>query len=159
MSTNVGTEKSFIEKDNDLNAGARDNVSPISEPIENIVESSTEVLSDKLGAVKLKLSDNLSVAAEKVHQTSDVAQDFLFDKSDKVNTFAHSTIEKASHLGHRAADALDASSGYVREFDMAEKRDQVLGTIRERPEISLAIAGAFGLAIGLLVGRAMGSRR
>lgn len=164
MSTNAGTQNSFNANDQNT-----EGTSKITESVEGLVESSTEGLTDKLGAAKLKLSDNLSVAAEKVHQKSDVAQDYLFEKSDKVNdfahntsdkmnSFAHNTIEKANHLGHRAADALDASSGYVRDFDFAEKREQVMGTIRERPEISIAIAGAFGLAVGLLIGRALGNR-
>jgi hypothetical protein len=42
----------------------------------------------------------------------------------------------------------------VREFDLAEKKEQVLGAIKERPELSIAVAGIGGLLIGLLIGRA-----
>lgn len=121
--------------------------------VDETTESYKERIAEKLGEVKTKVSDNLSVAAEKVHARSDAAQDFLFEKSDKVNTYAHQTIEKANHLGHKAADALDVSSGYVRNFDLAETRQQVMDTIKQRPEVSIAVAGVFGLLIGLLIGR------
>ena len=116
-------------------------------------ESYKERIAEKLGEVKVKVSENLSGVAERVHEKSDAAQDFLFEKTDKVNSYAHQTIEKANHLGHRAADALDASSGYVRDFNLAETRQQVLETIKQRPEVSIAVAGVFGLLIGLLIGR------
>lgn len=127
--------------------------SDAAEAIDETTESYKERIAEKLGEVKIKVSDNLSGAAERVHEKSDAAQDFLFDKSDKVNSYAHQTIEKANHLGHRAADALDASSGYVRNFDLAETRQQVAETIKQRPEISIAVAGVFGFLIGFLIGR------
>lgn len=116
-------------------------------------ETSQAPFSEKIGAFKEKVSDNLSDIAEKVHVRSDTAQNYLFEKSDKVNSYAHNTIEAANQVGHRAGDALNASSGYIRNFDLAETRQQVMDTIKQRPEVSIAVAGVFGLLIGLLIGR------
>lgn len=160
MSNNTGTRTA---SDN-LNINETGNVTQTGAAIQNVAESLAETVdgsaeslkeqfSEKIGAFKEKVSDNLSGIAGKVHDGSDTAQDFLIDKTDKVNTYAHHTIEAANHLGHRAADALDASSGYVRNFDLAETRQQVMATIKQRPEVSIAVAGVFGLLIGLLIGR------
>jgi ElaB/YqjD/DUF883 family membrane-anchored ribosome-binding protein len=119
----------------------------------NSAESVREQFTEKVGAFKEKVSDNLSGIAEKVHERSDTTQDYLLEKSDKVNSYAHQTIEAANQFGHRAADALDASSGYVKNFDLAETRHNVMETIKQRPEVSIAVAGVFGLLIGLLIGR------
>jgi ElaB/YqjD/DUF883 family membrane-anchored ribosome-binding protein len=137
----------------DTSAAIENIASDTIQAIDETTESYKERIAEKLGEVKFKVSENLSGAAEKVHEKSDAAQDFLFDKTDKVNSYAHQTIEKANHLGHRAADALDASSGYVKNFDLAETRQQVMETIKQRPEVSIAVAGVFGLLIGLLIGR------
>ncbi|HLA96458.1 MAG TPA: hypothetical protein VK612_12110 [Pyrinomonadaceae bacterium] len=150
MNNNSGTQQSVESTENTLiNGGDNRETSSFAG-----TEPYTDRIADKLSSVKIKVSDNLQGAAEKVHEKSDVAQDYLLEKSDKVNTFAHQTIEKANQLGHKAAEAIDASSGYVRDFDIAEKREQVLGAIKERPELSLAVAGISGLLIGLLIGRA-----
>jgi ElaB/YqjD/DUF883 family membrane-anchored ribosome-binding protein len=154
MNNNTGTQNALEETDLSNGAVQGENTS-LTESLSDTVEPYTERIAEKLTAVKLKVSDNLSGAAEKIHSSSDAAQDYLFDKSDKVNTFAHHTIEKANNLGHRAADALDASSGYIKNFDLAETKGQVLNTVKERPEISLAIAGFSGLLIGLLIGRSL----
>jgi len=83
-----------------------------------------EQISETTAAYKAKVSDNLSGAAEKVNQIS-----------------------------HRAGDALNASSEYVKNFDLAETTQQVKKTIKQKPGFSLVIAGIFGLLIGLLIGR------
>ena len=100
-----------------------------------------------------KISDNVAGAAEKVDQKSNTAQVFLGDKADVINEYAYKTIEKANEIGHRAADVLAVSSNYVKNFDFAEARQQVTTTIKNKPELSIAVAGIFGLLIGLLIGR------
>jgi ElaB/YqjD/DUF883 family membrane-anchored ribosome-binding protein len=121
-------------------------------------------LEDKAAVYKEKVSDNLLGAAETVHEKSDSAQDYLnqkadnlveftHQKADSVNEFAHQTIGKANHLGHRAAEALNTSSDYVRNFDFEDARTQLQRTIQQKPELSIAIAGIFGFAIGLLISR------
>lgn len=154
MGSTLGIQEASEKFDlKEATASIENTASDVVQAVDETTESYKERLAEKLGEVKLKVSDNLSGAAEKVHEKSDAAQDFLFDKSDKVNSYAHQTIEKANTLGHRAADALDASSGYVRNFDLAETRQQVMDTIKQRPEVSIAVAGVFGLLIGLLIGR------
>lgn len=158
MESNFGIQQNNDNFDLKEAATAVENTAPDAiQGMDETAESYKERIAGKLGEVKVKVSENLSGAAEKVHERSDAAQDFLFEKTDKVNSFAHQTIEKANHLGHRAADALDASSGYVKDFNLAETRQQVMDTIKQRPEVSIAVAGVFGLVIGLLIGRS--SRR
>jgi ElaB/YqjD/DUF883 family membrane-anchored ribosome-binding protein len=108
---------------------------------------------DKANIYKEKVSDNLSGAAGKVHEKSDTAQEYLNQKADSVNDFAHQTIGKANELGHRAAEALNTSSDYVRNFDLEEAGTRIKTTVQQRPEISIAVAGIFGLMLGLLIGR------
>lgn len=120
----------------------------------NKVEQEIHVKADQSGETasnyKGKVSDNL---AEKDNKKSDSAQGFLSDKADIINEYAHNTIEKANQIGHRAADALAHSSDYVKNFDFAKTRQQIKGTIKDKPELSIAVAGVFGLLIGLLIGR------
>lgn len=137
----------------DAGAALETTAAGISDSMDNSAETIKEQFSEKVGAFKEKVSENLSGIAEKVHERSDTAQDYLLEKSDKVNAYAHQTIETANQFGHRAADALDASSGYVKNFDLAETRQNVMESIRQRPEVSIAVAGVFGLLIGLLIGR------
>lgn len=110
-------------------------------------------LGDKATVYKEKVSDNLSTVAEKVHEKSDTAQNYLDQKADSINEIAHQTIGKANEIGHRAAEALTTSSDYVRNFDFEETRGQIKTSIQQRPELSIAIAGIFGLMLGMLIGR------
>lgn len=154
MNNNIGI-KAAADNLNLQDAGAAisKTAGEMGDSLNESAETAKEQFSEKVGAFKEKVSDNLLGIAEKVHEKSDTAQDYLLEKSDKVNSYAHQTIEAAGHLGHRAADALDASSGYVKNFDLAETRQNVVESIRQRPEVSIAVAGVFGLLIGLLIGR------
>jgi len=40
--------------------------------------------------------------------------------AEKLNEYTHQAIGKANQFGHRAGDALDASSDYVKNFDLSE---------------------------------------
>ena len=159
---------------NDLNEGT---VQPVDEDIAGLLEPTGTLnlvkddlktkfsqIEDKANVVKEKVSENLLGAAQKVHEKSDTASTFLdqkvdsineftHTKADSINEFAHQTIEKANHLGHRAADALGTSSEYLRNFDFEEARGQIKTTIQKKPELSLAVAGIFGLMLGLMIGR------
>jgi ElaB/YqjD/DUF883 family membrane-anchored ribosome-binding protein len=108
---------------------------------------------EKLHLLKESVAENLSATAGSVHDRSDAAQAYLDQKADSVNEFAHRTIGKVNYLGHKTADALETSSGYLKELDLAEKRQMIKANISRRPEISIAVAAAFGLTIGLLLGR------
>lgn len=117
------------------------------------VQAKAEQFGETAGNYKEKVSDNLAGAADKIHAKSDTAQGFLSDKADIINEYAQNTIEKVNQIGHRAADALSNSSEYVKNFDISETRQQVKNSIKDKPELSIAIAGVFGLLIGLLIGR------
>ena len=128
----------------------------IKENLDN-VSNSTEKLKDKVvqkvGETKEKVTENLSTAADKFHEKSDTAQEFLASGADNLNEYAHQAIGKVNQIGHRAADALNSSSEYINNFDYEKTKQQVVETIKEKPQIGLAIAGIFGLIIGLILGR------
>ncbi|MGI8885145.1 MAG: hypothetical protein ACR2IA_12970 [Pyrinomonadaceae bacterium] len=128
----------------------------IKETIENGTNS-TENIKDKVvqkvGETKEKVTENLSTAADKFHEKSDTAQEFLASGADNLNEYAHQAIGKVNQIGHRAADALSSSSDYINNFDYEKTKQQVVETIKEKPQIGLAIAGLFGLIIGLILGR------
>lgn len=144
--------------------GFTDKAAQTFETVKDELKTKITQIEDKAAVYKEKVSDNLLGAAEKVHEKSDTAQNYLDQKADKINDFthqkadsindlAHQTIGKANEIGHRAAEALNTSSDYVRNFDFEEARTQVRTTIQQKPAVSIAIAGIFGLMIGLLIGR------
>jgi ElaB/YqjD/DUF883 family membrane-anchored ribosome-binding protein len=127
----------------------RENVENISESTENFKEKVVQ----KVGETKEKVTGNLSNLANKLHERSDSAQEFLDGRTDNLNEYAHQAIGKANQFGHRAADALNSSTDYINNFDFDKTKQQVVETIKQKPQIGLAIAGLFGLIIGLLLGR------
>ncbi len=111
-----------------------------------------------------KAADGLSHVAGRIHDRSDTAKDYLGEKvtnieefvGEKTNEIADSSrkkLETASTLGHRAAEFLDKSSESIRNADLEEAKDRMMTTLRERPEIGIAVAGAFGMLIGYLLGK------
>ncbi len=138
-------------------AEIKDNITSKAENTIDKVKQGVQVKAEQIGETagnyKGKVSGNLAGAADKVHEKSDTAQGFLSDKADVINEYAHNTIEKVNQIGQRAADVLANSSDYIKNFDIAETRQQVKTTIKDKPELSIAIAGIFGLLIGLLIGR------
>lgn len=113
--------------------------------------------------LKFKLADNLSTAANTVHDKSDSvkeAADSGIDKTKnviesglgKANSMAHTAVAKANSLGHRTASVMESTSQYVKDFDLAEAKEELKAKVAAKPELSLITAGFFGLAIGLLVG-------
>jgi len=141
MNTNTGTKK------------VKENIKEATAAVESKIGQYLETSSEKLETAKGKISDNLSGAAEKIHDNSDKAQVYLKEKADQFNETAHEKIEKANKLGHRAASAIENSSDYVKNFDIAEAGNKIKNTVRQKPQIGIALAGIFGLLIGLLVGR------
>lgn len=128
----------------------------IKENIENVSESAEnfkDKVVQKVGETKEKVTDNLSTVADKFHEKSDTAQEFLDTRADNINQYAHQAIDKVNQYGHKAADAINSSSEYLNNFDYESTKRQVVGTIKEKPQVGFAIAGIFGLLIGLLIGR------
>ena len=135
--------------------------------IENLKNRASDVkekVSANLSGAAEKVSANLSGAADTVHTKTDAVQENLIGKADKVGEFAqqaagkvdeyaHQTVEKANQIGHKAADVLASSSDYIKNFDLEETKQQVKESFKEKPELTIAIAGIFGLLIGLLLGR------
>lgn len=117
------------------------------------VKENIEDISESTENFKEKVSGNISNAANKIHEKSDTAQEFFETRADNLNEYAHQAIEKVNQFGHRAADALNNSTEYISNFDFDKTKQQVVGTIKEKPQIGFAIAGLFGLIIGLLLGR------
>ena len=149
-------------KENDLSISGRQGITGIEQPEDS--NDKVENLKNKADEVKEKVTNNLSGAADKVHTRVDSAQEFLDEKTDKAgelakqaaakaNEYAHQTIDKANQIGQKAATAISSSSDYIRNFDLEETKQQVKESFKEKPELTVAIAGIFGLLIGLLIGR------
>lgn len=132
---------------------AKTNFADKKDNIEGGVNQALENSGKKLENIKGKVSENLAEAADKLHKNSDTAQEFLSVKADRFNKFAHGKIEKANQLGHRAANVLENSSDYVKKLDFSETGDKIKKTVSQKPQVGIALAGVFGLLIGLLVGR------
>lgn len=141
MNSDTATKKTKIN-----NAEAKDEA-------RKEINSSAATYNERIENAKDKISGNLSGAAEKLHKSSDKAQDFLKVKADRFNESAREKIEKAGQMGHRAASAIENSSDYVKNFDFAEAGSKIKQTVKQKPQIGIALAGIFGLLIGLLVGR------
>ena len=99
---------------------------------------------------KNSVSDNFSGVYEKNNQKSETSPEVL---TEQVNKPANKTGADTGRSGHRTENVLNASSEYLKNFDLAETTQQVKKTIKQNPGVSFAIAGIFGLLIGLLVGR------
>ncbi len=131
----------------------KDKTAEKAENIKQGVQQKAEKLGEKTSEYKSKVSENISGAADKFDKSPNNAQGFLNGKTDVINEYAHQTIEKVNEIGHRAAAVLANSSDYIKKFDAAETRQQIKKSIKQKPELSLAIAGVFGLLIGLMIGR------
>lgn len=150
--TNLGPKKATEIGSSETN-NIVNKVSETATKIQEQLKAKTEQLGETAGKAKEKVSENLANAAGTVHTKADTAQEVLDEKADVLNEYAHQTINKANQYGHRAADALESSSEYLKNFDYEETKDQIIETIREKPQIGFALAGILGLIIGLLLGR------
>src|SRR5690606_24739967 len=94
-------------------------------------------------------SDSVKEAADSgIDKTKNVIESGL----GKANSMAHTAVAKANSLGHRTASVMESTSQYVKDFDLAEAKQELNAKVAAKPELSLITAGFFGLAIGLLVG-------
>ncbi|MCW5961571.1 MAG: hypothetical protein KIS76_15515 [Pyrinomonadaceae bacterium] len=126
--------------------------------LKDSLNAGLHLVQEKTAVAKEKVSENLAAAAEQIHVKSDQTTGFLDKKADSFGEFAHETIGRANDLGHKAGDALASTSDFVKNFEFNEARKQVAATVRQHPGRALTIAGIFGLAIGLLIGRNSKSR-
>lgn len=106
-----------------------------------------------ISTVKDSVATGLATAAERVHEKADTTEEYLNSKAEKVHEIAQHAFERVNKAGHKTADMLSTTSDYVKDLDLREKRQQLRSTISHRPELSIAIAGIFGLAVGVLLGR------
>ena len=122
-----------------------------------------DAVENRAANLKFKLADNLSSVASTVHDKSDTvktaadsgldrAKDVMETGIEKANDLAHSAVAKANSLGHKTASAMENTSGYVKDFDITEVKNELRAKVVARPELSLATAGIFGLVVGLLIG-------
>ncbi len=111
-----------------------------------------------------RVADTLSNTAESIHSKADTAKAYLSSKAKNAEDLlrkktyeagdrAQQTIGKGNELGHKTAEALSRSSEYIRDFDANQAKDQMLASLKRRPEMTLTAVGLFALAIGFLVGR------
>jgi ElaB/YqjD/DUF883 family membrane-anchored ribosome-binding protein len=133
------------------------------------IQETKDAVENKATNLKFKLADNLSSVASTVHDRSDTvktaadsgldrAKDVMETGIEKANDLAHSAVAKANSLGHRTASAMENTSDYVKDLDIAEVTKELRAKVAARPEVSIAVAGVFGLAIGLLIGNRFRNR-
>ena len=95
--------------------------------------------------------------AEKAHDLTQRAVDRTYDLTqsaiDKSQELGQTAVGAIGTAGHYVADAVSSTSNYVKDFEFAEAKKQIRESIVERPGVSVAIAGIFGLLIGLSLGR------
>lgn len=121
----------------------------VKEKIEENLESAT----DKAENLKGRVSDNISNIADKIHQGTDSGKAFLDDRVEKTNVLAHEALDKASRIGHQAADAITNSSEYIKNFDIENARESVKNAVKEKPEVLILAVGVLGFAVGYLLGK------
>lgn len=97
-----------------------------------------------------------SVSENKLKNTeaSDKAENirkYLDDKKDIVNEYAQNTIHKVNELSQRASEVFTGSADYVKNFDFDNAKKQLETRVKEKPGMSLVIAGGLGLLIGLII--------
>lgn len=123
-----------------------------------VANDAAQNLDGKTDRFKVRLADNLSSAASKVHERSDRAEGVLNAGVDTVHDYAQNAVHKANVIAHKTAGALESTSDYVKDFKFSEAEEQLRAAVVNRPAVSLAAAGFFGLAIGLLLGRRASGR-
>ncbi|MGI8788012.1 MAG: DUF883 family protein [Pyrinomonadaceae bacterium] len=92
-------------------------------------------------------------AEEKVKSAAGQVSETINAYKEKAFEYTQQGLDKANQLKRQAADALASSTDYIKNLDLEETRQQLRATVKERPEVSIAIAGIFGLLIGLIIGR------
>ena len=153
--SNAGTKKVREKSSPKITdaSGIVNNVAETAAKLQEQVKVRTGQIGETVGKAREKVSANLINVAGSIHTNADNAQKILDEKADKFNDYAHQALNKANQLGHRTADALDSSSNYIKNFDYEETKEQVIETFREKPQLGFALAGIFGLIVGLLIGR------
>ena len=99
---------------------------------------------------KKTVSVNQSDTAEKNHRKSETSQESSTSRSNANDGKTGGKIDQSAAW---TANVVDASSEYIKNFDLAKTTQKVKKTIKQNPGFSFAIAGIFGLFIGLMVGR------
>lgn len=95
-------------------------------------------------------SENKSKNTEASDKAESIRK-YLDDKKDIVNEYAQNTIHKVNELSQRASEVFSGSADYVKNFDFDNAKNQLETRVREKPGMSLVIAGGLGLLIGLIV--------
>ena len=75
--------------------------------------------------------------------------------ADKLNNAADTLRQKTGQTGYagQASDWLTNAADYVRDVDPAQLKSNIQEQVRSNPGRSLLIAGAAGLALGILLRR------
>lgn len=123
-----------------------------------------DVAEEKFGVVQEAAADKLAATSENLHAKADNVHELLSEKVEEVEDkvrkktyeagdFTQQTLDRVNKISHKAANAVEESSEYVRDFDVKVAADKIVSTVRNRPELTITAAGIFGLLIGFLVGR------
>ena len=87
----------------------------------------------------------------------DKAKNMVAEKIDRLagaireKTVSFSETSEIAGYGREAADILQQSADYVRDFDYEQTEAEVRGYVRRQPGKSLMIAGGVGLVLGFLL--------
>lgn len=117
---------------------------------------------NKMTETKNTAADTASDASGSIQKAAETAQSFVSDKAQQINDYAQQAYgkayETANKLGSRATDAFNTSAEYVKNIDVEKARESVKTAVKEKPELSIAIAALTGLVIGLIIGRSGGDK-
>jgi ElaB/YqjD/DUF883 family membrane-anchored ribosome-binding protein len=158
LMANNETSKETLSNVTDLASAARTTAENAAETGANTAENIVSGAAGTAATMKRSVADGLSTAGEKLHTGADSTTSYLESGVEKVHDIALTSIETANKAGHRAADAISGASEYIREADLKKAGQDIRETVVRKPELSLAIAGLFGLALGLLLGRRSSDR-
>jgi ElaB/YqjD/DUF883 family membrane-anchored ribosome-binding protein len=100
-------------------------------------------LAEKAADAKESLTELGRRAADKLEDSRDSTARAL----DKTATSLHSGADQFSHVGHYAADRLQATADYVRETDLESIFDDVQNLVRRYPAQALAGAAILGFLV------------
>lgn len=94
-----------------------------------------------------QMNSGMEDAKSRLREGMDSARSAASEARDYVNTKMHDARDTMSHMGEQARERFEA----IRDTDYDEMWEGMKGRVRENPGPALLIAGAVGLAIGVLL--------
>jgi hypothetical protein len=106
-------------------------------------KSLPDQVTDAAFQVKDKVNDLSRSATEKLEASRKAAAEGL----DSTASALHNSGEKVADLAHGTADKLNSGAKYLRNNDVPGIFDDLLGTVKKNPGLSLLVAGFVGFAV------------